>query len=437
MWIYRKSQARSEQNSFRLKKNAKKCGKPQAQYEFPQSTKTEKRTRRHYNLLNLRNQTTLATDKISTTVNTPTTDKTSTPATDKTSTTDKTSNTSLERNCSQNKNFNINSKSESKRRDTDNNNKITFTRRIAIALIVLLVSVYFVGCADTNDKKSVLDEQEPKALNYMIEGKQAFDDFSDYSLEMYLFANSKLIKEDKELQTKISKRNIYEKYLSHLDESISENDGKIGANTIKTYATASIALNSLKKNPENYKGNNFVAKLDDAELSQTASITDKAWALIASKYLGIKLQNEETYYNDLINFAQNSSDEEATQIEEHAIVAQALSYYHALPDTSIALSMAMGYIENAQKDNGSFGDGKSTGIVLMSLASLGIDVEAHDPLTKNDKTVKDGLSKFIYDKGFKYKGKDDEISKVTTLYALLGIEAQNRIEKGGLFPKHK
>ena len=271
----------------------------------------------------------------------------------------------------------------------------------------------------------------------MIEGKQAFDDFSDYSLEMYLFANSKLIKEDKELQTKISKRNIYEKYLSHLDESISENDGKIGANTIKAYATASLALNALKKNPENDKGNNFVAKLDDAELSQTASITDKAWVLIATKKLGLKLQNEEAYYNDLITFAQNSSDEEAKQIEDHAIVAQALSYYHALPDTSIALSMAMGYIENAQKDNGSFGDGKSTGIVLMSLASLGIDVEAHDPLTKNDKTVKDGLSKFICDNGFKYKVKDDEISKVATLYALLGIEAQNRIEKGGLFPKHK
>ena len=417
MWIYRKSQARSEQNSFRLKKNAKKCGKPQAQYEFPQSTKTEKRTRRHHNLLNLRNQTTPATDKISTT--------------------DKTSNTSLERNCSQNKNFNINSKSESKRRDTDNNNKITFTRRIAIALMVLLVSVYFVGCAGTNDKKSMLDEQEPKALNYMIEGKQAFDDFSDYSLEMYLFANSKLVKEDKELQTKISERNIYEKYLSRLDEAISENDGKIGTNTIKDYATASLALNALKKNPENYKGKNFVAKLDDAELSQTASITDKAWALITSKYLGIKLQNEETYYNDLITYAQNSSDEEATQIENQAIVAQALSYYHALPDTSIALSMIMGYIENAQKDNGSLGDGKSTGIVLMSLSSLGIDAETHDPLTKDDKTVKDGLSKFIYDKGFKYKGKDDEISKVTTLYALLGIEAQNRIEKGGLFPKHK
>ena len=380
-------------------------------------------------MLNLRNQTTPTTDKTSTTVKTPTTDKTSA--------TDKTSNTSLEKNCSQNKNFNINSKSESKRRDTDNNNKITFTRRIAIALIVLLVSVYFVGCADTNDKKSVLDEQEPKALNYMIEGKQAFDDFSDYSLEMYLFANSKLVKEDKELQTKISERNIYEKYLSRLDEAISENDGKIGANTIKAYATASLALNALKKNPENYKGKNFVAKLDDAELSQTASITDKAWALIASKYLGIKLQNEETYYNDLITFAQNSSDEEAKQIEEQAIVAQALSYYHALPDTSIALSMIMGYIENAQKDNGSLGDGKSTGVVLMSLSSLGIDAETHDPLTKNDKTVKDGLSKFIYDKGFKYKGKDDEISKVTTLYALLGIEAQNRIEKGGLFPKHK
>ena len=139
----------------------------------------------------------------------------------------------------------------------------------------------------------------------------------------------------------------------------------------------------------------------------------------------------------MITYAQNSSDEEATQIENQAIVAQALSYYHALPDTSIALSMIMGYIENAQKDNGSLGDGKSTGIVLMSLSSLGIDAETHDPLTKNDKTVKDGLSKFIYDKGFKYKGKDDEISKVTTLYALLGIEAQKRIEKGGLFPKHK
>lgn len=346
-------------------------------------TKIEKRTRRHYNLLNLRNQTALATEA------------------------------------------------------TDKNNKSTFIRRIAIALMVLLVSVYFVGCAGNNDKKSALDEQEPKALNYMIEGKQAFDDFSDYSLEIYLFANSKLIKEDKELQTKISKRNIYEKYLSRLDEAISENDGKIGANTIKDYATASLALNALKKNPEDYKENNFIAKLDDAELSQTASITDKAWALIASKYLGTKLQNEETYYNDLITFAQNSSDEEANQIEDQAIVAQALSYYHALPDTSIALSMIMGYIENAQKDNGSFGDAKSTGVVLMSLSSLGIDAETHDPLTKNDKTVKDGLSKFIYDKGFKYKGKDDEINKVATLYALLGIEAQNRIEKGGLFPKHK
>ena len=313
----------------------------------------------------------------------------------------------------------------------------TFTRKIAIALMTLMISVYFVGCAGNNDKKSQLDEQEPTALNYMIEGKQAFDDFSDYSLEIYLFANSKLIKEDKELQTKSSKRNIYEKYLSRLDEAISQNDGKIGANTIKDYATASLALKALKKNPENYKGSNFVAKLDDAKLSQTASITDKAWALIATKYLGLKLQNEETYYNDLINFAQNSSDEEATQIEEHAIVAQALSYYHALPDTSIALSMIMECIENAQKDNGSFGDGKSTGIVLMSLASLGIDVEAHDPLTKNDKTVKDGLSKFICDKGFKYMGKADEISKEATLYALLGIEAQKRIEKGGLFPKHK
>ena len=105
---------------------------------------------------------------------------------------------------------------------TDKNNKSTFTRRIAIALMVLLVSVYFVGCAGNNDKRSALDEQEPKALNYMIEGKQAFDDFSDYSLEIYLFANSKLIKEDKELQTKISKRNIYEKYLSRLDEAVSE-----------------------------------------------------------------------------------------------------------------------------------------------------------------------------------------------------------------------
>lgn len=346
-------------------------------------TKIEKRTRRHYNLLNLRNQTAIATEA------------------------------------------------------TDKNNKSTFIRRIAIALMVLLVSVYFVGCAGNNDKKSALDEQEPKALNYMIEGKQAFDDFSDYSLEIYLFANSKLIKEDKELQTKISKRNIYEKYLSRLDEAVSENDGKIGANTIKDYATASLALNALKKNPEDYKENNFIAKLDDAELSQTASITGKAWALIASKYLGTKLQNEETYYNDLITFAQNSSDEEANQIEDQAIVAQALSYYHALPDTSIALSMIMGYIENAQKDNGSLGDGKSTGVVLMSLSSLGIDAETHDPLTKNDKTVKDGLSKFIYDKGFKYKGKDDEINKVATLYALLGIEAQNRIETGGLFPKHK
>ena len=346
-------------------------------------TKTEKRTRRQYNLLNLRNQTAIATEA------------------------------------------------------TDKNNKSTFVRRIVIALMVLLVSVYFVSCAGNNDKKSALYEQEPKALNYMIEGKQAFNDFSDYSLEIYLFAKSKLIKEDKELQTKISKRNIYEKYLSRLDEAVSENDGNIGANTIKDYATASLALNALKKNPKDYKENNFIAKLDDAELSQTASITGKAWALIASKYLGTKLQNEETYYNDLITFAQNSSDEEANQIEDQAIVAQALSYYHALPDTSIALSMIMGYIENAQKDNGSFGDAKSTGVVLMSLSSLGIDAETHDPLTKNDKTVKDGLSKFIYDKGFKYKGKDDEINKVATLYALLGIEAQNRIEKGGLFPKHK
>lgn len=362
-------------------------------------------------MLNLRNQTTPTTDKIS--------------------------KISLEINSSQSKNCNINSKSENRHRDTDKNNKTPFTRRIAIALMTLLISVYFVGCAGTNDKKSQLDEHEPTALNYMIEGKQAFDDFSDYSLEIYLFANSRLIKEDKELQEKISKRNIYEKYLSRLDEAISQNDGKIGANTIKAYATASLALKALKKNPENYKGNNFIAKLDDAELSQTASITDKAWALIATKYLGLKLQNEETYYNDLITFAQNSSDEEAKNMGEQAIVAQALSYYHALPDTSIALSMIMERIENAQKDNGSFGDGKSTGIVLMSLSSLGIDVEAHDPLTKNDKTVKDGLSKFIYDKGFKYKGKDDEISKEATLYALLGIEAQKRIEKGGLFPKHK
>lgn len=352
------------------------------------------------------------------------------PITGNTSNTEETSTTMLERNASQNK-------SENKHRDTNKNKKSTFARRISIALMGLVISAYFAGCASNNDRKSQLDEQEPTALNYMIEGKQAFDDFSDYSLEIYLFANSKLIKEDKELQTKISKKNIYEKYISRLDEAISQNDGEIGANTIKNYATTCIALKSMGENPEDYKGNNLYSKLDDAELSQTASITDKAWALIASKYLGIKLQNEETYYNDLITFAQNSSEEEAKQIENQAIVAQALSYYHALPDTSIALSMIMGYIENAQKDNGSLGDGKSTGIVLMSLSSLGIDVEVHDPLTKNDKTVKDGLSEFICDKGFKYKGKDDEINKVATLYALLGIEAQNRIEKGGLFPKHK
>lgn len=336
----------------------------------------------------------------------------------------------LERNASQNK-------SENKHRDTNKNKKSTFARRISIALMGLVISAYFAGCASNNDRKSQLDEQEPTALNYMIEGKQAFDDFSDYSLEIYLFANSKLIKEDKELQTKISKKNIYEKYISRLDEAISQNDGEIGANTIKNYATTCIALKSMGENPEDYKGNNLYSKLDDAELAQNASVTDKAWALIATKSLGLKLQNEEAYYNDLITFAQNSSNEEAKQIEEQAIIAQALSYYHALPDTSVALSMIMERLENAQNDNGSFGDGKKTGMVLMCISSLGIDAEAYDPLIISQKSIVDGMSEYIEGKGFKYKMKDTEVDKVSTLYAMLGIEAQKRIEEGGVFPKHK
>lgn len=320
---------------------------------------------------------------------------------------------------------------------TDKNNKITFTRRIAIALMVLLVSVYFVGCAGNNDKRSALDEQEPKALNYMIEGKQAFDDFSDYSLEIYLLVNSKVIKDSEELQNKLSKCNAYKQYLDNLDRMLKNNGGQLNNNTIKDYATICIALKSMGENPEDYKGNNLFLKLDDAELAKNASVIDKAWALVATRYLGLKLQNEADYYNDLISFAQNSSDEEAKQIEEQAIIAQALSYYHTLPDTSVALSMIMERLENAQKDNGSFGDSKKTGIVLMSISSLGIKAEAYDPLIKNKKSIVDGMSEYIKDEGFKYRMKDSKVDKVSTLYALLGIEAQKRIEEEGLFPKHK
>ena len=303
----------------------------------------------------------------------------------------------------------------------------------AIIMTVILASMFFSAC----EKKKPLEDQESKALAYLLDDKKSFNDLSDYSLEIYLLVNSKVIKENEELQNKLSKSNAYKQYLDNLDRILKDNGAQLENNTIKDYATASLALKALKKNPENYKGNNLFSKLDDAELAKNASVIDKAWALIATKYLGLKLQNEEAYYNDLIAFAQNSSDEEAKQIEEQAIIAQALSYYHALPDTSVALSMIMERLENAQKDNGSFSDAKITGVVLMSLSSLGIDVETYDPLTKNEKTVKDGLSKFICDKGFKYNGKDDEINKVATLYALLGIEAQNRIETGGLFPKHK
>ena len=325
-------------------------------------------------------------------------------------------------------------KSNKSNTNTNKNTMVRYPAQIAaIIMIVILASMFFSGC----EKKKPLEDQESKALAYLLDDNKPFDDLSDYSLEIYLLVNSKVIKDSEELQNKLSKSNAYKQYLDNLDRMLKNNGGQLKNNTIKDYATTCIALKSMGENPEDYKGNNLFSKLDNAELAKNASVIDKAWALIATRYLGLKLQNEADYYNDLISFAQNSSDEEAKQIEEQAIIAQALSYYHALPDTSVALSMIMERLENAQKDNGSFGDSRKTGIVLMSISSLGIDAEAYDPLIKNKKSIVDGMSEYIEGEGFKYRMKDSKVDKVSTLYALLGIEAQKRIEEEGLFPKHK
>ena len=304
----------------------------------------------------------------------------------------------------------------------------------ALALVLLLST----GCTDTNKAQKepgirvTPEDKLSSSVNYLYATDKKPDSYKpEYDWNMILFSDS-----ETDPQIKVVYKEYKENHINNLKEHLVQKEGKINKDRPTDYARVSIMLKKAGYDPADFEGYNFLTPLDDEKRVTEQGYNAEAYALIAANYCGYRLENEEVYYNDLLNCITNREDYESDEIIDYeAMAIYALTYYAHIPDTSVGIDIALERMADFQADDGSFLNAESTAQLIIALSSLGIDVTDYGLLIKDGNTLMDGLMEYSYEDGFMHVKDKPETNGMATQQAALAIISQKHLSEGGLFPK--
>ena len=237
---------------------------------------------------------------------------------------------------------------------------------------------------------------------------------------------------------------IAENYYNNVCEYVTNlGSSKLSSTKSTENSRVIIALSAIGKSVTNVAGYNLLEPLADFNFVKKQRVNGSAFALIALdtyKYEIPKLYDEamQTTREKLIDeilakqlntggwtFFGSNADADLT-----ATAIQALApYYNKNEEVKTAVDNALSVLSSMQKDNGAFGSFgsatcESTAQVLLSLTSLGIDVDTDARFIKNGNTLADALMSFSVENGFAHlsNGKYDQMATEQAFYALVSYQ---------------
>lgn len=223
-----------------------------------------------------------------------------------------------------------------------------------------------------------------------------------------------------------------EGYLSYMKQTVKQKKGVLSKDKPTEYARAVIGIKAAGGNPADFEGYNLVKPLDDFDAVTGQGINAVDYAIIASKYAGVTLTNEQAYIDEIvksIDTGEFSKDRFAA--DYMAMALEALSLCEKTPEVEKAIDKAIKVISESQQKDGSMGTSESTSEVIIGLCQLNIDIFKDSRFIKDGKTLADGLMEYrLKDGRFCHTLDKKEADGMATEKALLALDAMT-LQKDG------
>ena len=322
--------------------------------------------------------------------------------------------------------------------------------------ILILIFVNFFSIAVSASERETNENIDNYLSNFSFDEifelqKKAGNNFDDW----FLFS---ILRSEKELDI-----NLYKGLLRHYISDNYEKYGYLNKNLMTEWHRLIMLSVSVGLNPSEITLNNFsydllfdgIYNTKQSESLEKQGINSFVFALMALDSFAFEEINGDLFHSrkslieNILSYEipgggfAFSKDE--PDIDMSALVVQALSEYYnslivynvynKLQDRNIettvkdVIDRVLLLFSSLQKPDGDFesygiGNAESTAQVLISLTSLGIDIDTDERFIKNDKTVLDGI--------IKYQNKDgtfrrnDKTNKISGYQAFMGLVAYDR-----------
>ncbi len=219
----------------------------------------------------------------------------------------------------------------------------------------------------------------------------------------------------------------FNSYYDNVRAIVKSKKGVLSTDKLTEFARVSIGLKSIGKDARNVEGYDLVKPLDNYAVITEQGSNAAAFALIAAKQYGVKLENEDKYIDYLIEFAKSGEfggEEDEFQVDYIAMTIEGLSFYMDQEKVKQAVNDMLDKLPEYQEDNGGFGNCESTAEVICALSQLGIDALTDERFIKNEKNPGDGLMEYrMDDDGFCHKKGDQYSDAMASEKALMALNS--------------
>ncbi len=227
----------------------------------------------------------------------------------------------------------------------------------------------------------------------------------------------------------------YEAYYDSIRALAKANQGVISEDRPTANERVSINLKAIGKDPADVEGFDLMKRVDDYDAVKEQGLNAEIYALIAGKYCGYELKNEEQYLYDLLAAQMPDGafgmDTEHPDADMTGMAVQALALYMEKDDRAEgAVNRALEWLGQKQDKTGGYGSCESDAQVVIALGCIGYDIKSGgDDLPLDAEALYEDLLSYRVDKGFSHMPGDEE-DVLATEQALMALDAVKMAAEG-------
>ena len=294
-------------------------------------------------------------------------------------------------------------------------NKITAVLAVLAACVMILSS-----CGGGSASGDDLDSAIKSAAEYLVENVEV-DSADTLGGGWIPFAL-------KMSGTDTADDDYYEAYYDSIRALAKANQGVISEERVTANERVSINLKAIGKDPADVEGFDLMKQVDDYDAVKAQGLNAEIYALIAGKYCGYELKNEEQYLYDLIasqmpdgSFGMDTAHPDADMT---GMAVQALALYRDDDERAKgAVDRALEWLGQKQDDAGGYGSCESDAQVIIALGCVGYDIKGGgEDLPLDTEALYEDLMSYRTDKGFSHI-QGDEVDVLATEQALMALDA--------------